>query len=129
MAQYFEIRKNSELPSLKMSLINDGKYDYMKKEMFNNAIQNADVTFSMVDENGNLKISKAKANIVLDDDGGCDCGFSIEYKWNKRDTRENGIFEGFFEINFKNDLYQEGVVYPSGKLIMPIHEKLKIHIL
>lgn len=129
MAQYFEIKKNSTLPSLRVELIDDGTYDFCRRDMYNNAIQNADITFSMKDENGVLKISKAKASIVKCCDCNCTESYSIEYKWNKRDTKEAGVFDAFFEINFKNDLYEEGVSYPEGNLIMPIHEQLKIHIL
>lgn len=129
MAQYFEIKKNSTLPSLKVNLIDDGTYDFCRRDMYNNAIQNADITFSMKDENGVLKISKAKASIVKCCDCNCTESYSIEYKWNKRDTKEAGVFDAFFEINFKSDLYEESVSYPEGNLIMPIHEQLKIHIL
>ena len=129
MAQYFEIKKNSTLPSLRVELIDDGTYDFCRRDMYNNAIQNADITFSMKDENGVLKISKAKASIVKCCDCNCTESYSIEYKWNKRDTKEAGVFDAFFEINFKNDLYEEGVSYPEGNLIMPIHEQLKIHIM
>lgn len=129
MAQYFEIKKNSTLPSLMVNLIDDGTYDFCRRDIYNNAIQNADITFSMKDENGILKISKAKASIVKCCDCNCTESYSIEYKWNKRDTKETGVFDAFFEINFKNDLYEEGVSYPEGNLIMPIHEQLKIHIL
>lgn len=129
MAQYFEIKKNSTLPSLRVKLIDDGTYDFCRRDIYNNAIQNADITFSMKDENGVLKISKAKASIVKCCDCNCTESYSIEYKWNKRDTKESGVFDAFFEINFKGDLYEEGVSYPEGNLIMPIHEQLKIHIL
>lgn len=129
MAQYFEIKKNSTLPSLRVELIDDGTYDFCRRDMYNNAIQNADITFSMKDENGVLKISKAKASIVKCCDCNCIESYSIEYKWNKRDTKESGVFDAFFEINFKGDLYEVGVSYPEGNLIMPIHEQLKIHIM
>lgn len=129
MAQYFEIKKNSTLPSLRVNLIDDGTYDFCRRDIYNNAIQNADITFSMKDENGILKISKAKASIVKCCDCNCTESYSIEYKWNKRDTKESGVFDAFFEINFKGDLYEEGVSYPEGILIMPIHEQLKIHIM
>jgi hypothetical protein len=92
MAQYFEIKKNSTLPSLKVELIDDGTYDFCRRDMYNNAIQNADITFSMKDENGILKISKAKASIVKCCDCNCTESYSIEYKWNKRDTKESGVF-------------------------------------
>lgn len=129
MAQYFEIKKNSTLPTLRVALVDDGTYDFHRRDMYNNAIQNADITFSMRDENGVLKVSKSKANIVKCCDCDCTESYSIEYKWNKRDTKEVGIFDAFFEINFKSDLYEEGVSYPEGNLIMPIHEQLKIHIM
>ena len=45
MAQYFEIKKNSTLPSLRVELIDDGTYDFCRRDMYNNAIQNADITF------------------------------------------------------------------------------------
>jgi hypothetical protein len=128
MAQYFEIKKNSTLPSLRMTPIDDGIYDFKRRDIYNNAIQNADVTFSMQDENGVLKISKAKAEIIKNTDCNCNDTYYIEYKWNKRDTKVAGVFDGFFEINFKSDLYEDGVAYPDGILIMPIHEQLKIHI-
>ena len=129
MAQYFEIKKNSTLPSLRVSLIDDGTYDFQKRDFYNNAIQNADITFSMKDENGVLKISKAKAGIVKCCDCNCTDSYSIEYKWNKRDTKKAGVFDAYFEIKFKNDLYEDGVLYPEGNLIMPIHEQLKVHII
>lgn len=127
MAQIFKIRQNSELPTLRMSLINDGKFDFM--DNFNNAIQNADVTFSMRDERGVLKISKAKANIVLSEDCECNDNYIIEYKWTKKDTKYKGIYTAWFEITFGDDIYKNGVDFPSGTLIMPITEELQIHIL
>ena len=39
MAQYFYIKKGSTLNPLRMELIDDGKYDFMKNQHFNNAIQ------------------------------------------------------------------------------------------
>ena len=44
MAQNFYIRKNSELPVLKMKVNNDGRNDY--KKIFE-GLENAAVTFSM----------------------------------------------------------------------------------
>ena len=128
MAQIFKIKQNSELPTLRMELIDDGKYDFLKNETYNNAIQNADITFSMKDERGVLKVSKAKVDII---NVNCECSqkYLLEYKWKKRDTKEKGIFTAWFEIDFHGDIYQEGIDFPEGKLIMPIQEELKIHIL
>lgn len=126
--QIFYINQDSELPTLRMELINDGRYDFMKGGKFYNAIQNADITFSMKDENDILRISNAPCNIVLSDDGGCEDRYIIEYKWNKRDTKKKGQYSGRLTINFKGDLYENGVEYPSGDLIMPIYEDLEIMI-
>lgn len=124
--QYFYINKGSILPSLRVELIKDGKYDFMKSYTFNNAIQNADVTFTMYDNNGRLKISKSPAYIVKSDKCECSDNYIIEYQWKKRDVNENGIYLGRFEIKFKGDIYEDGIEYESGNLIMPIVEELHI---
>lgn len=128
MAQIFRINKNSELPTLRMELFNDGSFDFLKHDMFNNAIQNADITFSMKDERDVLRVSKAKAEIVKNDEDCCNDSYLIEYKWKKRDTKESGKYEAWFEIQFHDDIYEEGVEYPNGLLIMPIQEPLYIYI-
>lgn len=128
MAQYFFINKNSELPYLRMELIDNGVDTYDK---FHYAIQNTDsVTFSMWDaENGVRKISNARADIVLDENSGCEERYLIEYKWNKRDVDEPGTYKGLFKINFNGNIYKEGVSFPSGTLIMPIEEDLIITVM
>lgn len=128
MAQIFYIRQNSINPTLRMELVKDGKYDFFKAETFNAAIQNADITFSMIDENGILQVAKQPCHILLDEDGTCEERYVIEYTWKERDTRRKGLFDGSFEINFKDDL--KGIDdYPKGKFIMPIYEKLQIMVL
>ena len=122
------INKGAILPSLRMELINDGRYDFMKSQLFYNAIQNADVTFSMWDEHNVLKISKAPCSIILVDEGGCDERYIIEYRWKERDTRKGGHYKGKINITFYSDLYQSGVTYDGGLLIMPIQEELDIYI-
>ena len=127
--QYFYINKDSELPYLRLELIHDGKYDFMKNNKFNMSIQNADVTFSMWDENDNLKISDAPCDLVLSEEGGCEDRYIIQYRWKKRDTQEKGQFRGQFKIAFNGgDIYQEGNIFPTGDLIMPIYEDLVIMI-
>lgn len=126
--QYFYINQNSELPSLRLELVNDGRFDFLKAGKFYNAIQNADVTFSMEDEAGVLKISDAPCNIVLATEKSCEDRYIIEYKWKKKDTKTKGKFKGQFKITFSNDIYEEGVTYPSGELIMPIYEDLYVFI-
>ena len=126
MEQEFFINKNSILPSLRMEIINDGRYSFWK---FHEAIQNAVVTFSMKNVDTDiLKISKAPCEIVLSEDGGCEEKYIIQYKWKKRDTNEIGKFKGWFNIDFLDDISQYGVEYPSGLLVAPISEDLYIYI-
>ena len=96
--------------------------------LLNNAIQNADVTFSMWDEHDVLRISCGQCNIVLVDQDTCDERYVIEYAWKKRDTKRPGQYKGRFTITFKDDIYQEGMQFDGGDLIMPIHEDLEIFI-
>lgn len=125
----FIIKKGSVNPVLRMELIKDGRYDF-KKAMIDNAIQDSVVKFYMKDvETGLLKVAKADADIVLAQEEGCEEKYILQYKWKERDTKKEGIYEGWFEINFNGNLKEEGVDYPSGKMIVPIQEKLQIIIL
>ena len=123
--QYFYINKDSELPYLRLELIHDGKYDFRKNNRFTNSMENATVTFTMTDENDNLRICDAECDIIPSDNSGCEERYIIQYKWKKRDTREKGQFKGQFKITFNGEnIYEEGQSYPSGDLIMPIYEDL-----
>lgn len=124
--QYFYINQNSVLPVLRMELINDGRFDYLKRYDFNNAVQNADVTFTMRDSLGRVLISRQPCTIEIADEGMCEERYVIQYKWKKRDTVHKGEFKGTFEITFKDDLYESGKTYNGGNLIMPILEDLII---
>ena len=125
----FTIRQGSVNPVLRMELIKDGRYDF-KKSMIDNAIQDSVVKFYMKDsETGLLKVAKADADVVLAQEEGCEEKYILQYKWKERDTKKEGIYEGWFEIDFNGNLTEEGVDYPSGKMRVPIQEKLEIHIL
>ncbi len=124
--QYFYINQGSTLNVLRMELVQDGIYDFMKSSHFDNALQNADITFSMVDAEGNLKISDAPCTIAKADEGTCNEHYIIEYHWQKRDTRTKGTFYGIFKIHFYGDLKEEGEIYDEGDIILPIHEQLAI---
>jgi hypothetical protein len=52
-------------------------------------------------------------------------GFSVILKLY---SRESGIYNGWFTIDFHGNLTEEGVDYPEGRLIMPISEDLKIYV-
>jgi hypothetical protein len=129
MAQEFFVRQGSNHPSLRMELIEDGRYDFHKAKI-NNALQDSDVVFSMKDiETGILKVSKAKAVIKNADTEGCEDKYVVEYDWQTRDTAKPGIYEGWFDINFKGDVVEAGVDYPSaGKLRVPVTEDLLIYV-
>ena len=127
--QEFFIKAGSNYPSLRMELIEDGRYDFHKAKI-NNALQDSDVVFSMKDiETGILKVSKAKAVIKNADTEGCEDKYVVEYDWQTRDTAKPGIYEGWFDINFKGDVVEAGVDYPSaGKLRIPVTEDLLIYV-
>lgn len=124
--QYFYINHGSVNNPLRIELINDGRYEFMKSALYNNAIQNADVTFSMTDEDGVLRVSNAPCSLILVDENSCEERYIIEYQWKQRDTKKPGKYTGTFEVNFKGDLYEDGKTYPSGNLIVPIYEDLGI---
>ena len=125
MAQYFSINRGSELPKLRVELIQDGKTDFRK---FYLAIQAADsVSFTMTNlETGIKKIAKAPAEVVYDENSGCEERYLLQYTWKKRDTNESGTFIGHFHINFNDQVVADGMVFPKGELIVPIEEPLNI---
>ena len=124
--QNFYINQHSELPTLRMELILDGRHDFWK---FHNAIQDATISFTMINVDTNvMKIANAPAYIKRRETLGCEEQYVICYDWKKRDTKEIGEYEGIFTIHFNGNLTQEGVDYPQGDLIVPIREKLRITI-
>lgn len=127
--QEFYIRQFSILPVIEMELIADGRYDF-QKSLMNSALQDSNVTFSMIDEEtGLLKVAKAKANIVLANDGSCDEKYILQYKWTEKDVAKKGVFHGWFEIKFNGDLTDgDGTQYPEGNLIVPVEEELRIFV-
>lgn len=129
MTQEFYINSGSILPVLRMELIYDGRYDYMKSDVIGKALQDAKVTFTMKNVDTEiLKISNAKCNIVLAEDTGCEEKYVIEYRWKERDTKEKGIYQGWFTIDFNGNISEEGVSFPEGRMITPISEDLIIYI-
>jgi hypothetical protein len=78
------------------------------------------------EETGILKVAKAKANIVLAEDKSCQERYVLQYKWNKRDVSKEGFYKGWFEIAFNGNITSEGIEYPTGNLIVPIEEDLRI---
>jgi hypothetical protein len=129
MTQEFYINSGSILPVLRIELINDGRCDFNKSDVIGKALQDAKITFSMRNVDTEiLKISNAKCNIVLADNTGCEEKYVIEYKWKERDTKEAGIFQGWFTIDFNGNITENEIDYPEGRLIVPISEDLIIYI-
>ena len=124
--QEFFINKGSINPALEMELICDGRYDF-QKSLINEALQDSEVYFTMLNEETNiLKVSKAKANIVLANNDSCEEKYILQYKWKPKDVSKEGIFKGFFEIIFNGNISSQGVDYINGNLRVPIEEDLKI---
>lgn len=124
--QYFYIKKNSTLPTLRMELIEDGRHDFNK---FHDSIQNATITFTMINVDNNItKVAKAPCYIKKREDDGCIDKYVICYDWKERDTKENGTFKGTFEIIF-NPIKSDTTTYPIGSLNMPIREELMVVII
>ena len=124
--QEFFIIQGSVNPELVLELIKDGRYDF-QKTLINDALQDSVVTFSMQDEEtGLLKIAKAKADIVRENNAGCEERYLLRYKWKERDVAKAGFYKGWFEIKFNGKLTQDGIEYPTGNLIVPIEEDLRI---
>ena len=79
-------------------------------------------------ETGLLKISKADAEIVLAKNDGCEEKYIVQYKWKPRDVKNEGIYEGWFDITFNGNLKEDGVEYLTGTFKIPVQEKLLIYI-
>jgi len=120
---YHYMTKGSTLPILRLELIDDGRHDFHK---FHNAVQNADITFTMVNADTNItKVAKGKCYIKKREVDGCEDEYVICYDWKKRDTNEAGLFKGQIEIVF-SDIKSDDETYPTGTLIAPIREDLNI---
>lgn len=125
--QQFNIVQNATLPYLEMEVINDGRHNFNKIYV---ALQAADVTFNMIDNNNGIKkIVNKKCNIVPIEGNGCIEKVKVQYQWCKNDTREKGQFKGYFKVSFKDDIVMEDITFPKGDLIVPIAEELIINVI
>ena len=125
--QQFNIVQNATLPYLEMEVINDGRHNFNKIYV---ALQAADVTFNMIDNNNGIKkIVNKKCNIVPIEGNGCIEKVKVQYQWCKNDTREKGQFKGYFKVSFKDDIVMEDMMFPKGDLIVPIAEELIINVI
>ena len=124
--QQFNIVQNATLPYLEMEVINDGRHNFDKIYI---ALQAADVTFNMIDNNNGIKkIVNKKCNIVPIENNGCVEKVKVQYQWNKNDTKEKGQFKGYFKVTFKDNIVMKDITFPKGDLIVPIAEELIINV-
>lgn len=119
MAQNFFIRKNSNLPLLKLKVINDGRADFRK---IYDRLENAAITFSMMDEKGNYKVFNKQGLLLPVDKEICpeDGEYYLGYKFDVRDTNQAGCFKAEFRVDFLDD---------GCTLIIPIREDLYVNVL
>lgn len=114
--QEFYINKDATLPLLKMELINDGRHDY--NDFYELIQSGATITFTMTNvDTGVVKIANKPVFISPKEDV-CGDEYFIYYKWEPRDTKLKGTYDGKFTITFSN----------GDKLIVPIQEPLIIYI-
>ncbi len=119
----FYIRQGATDPILKMRLIDDGKND---KSAYNDLLENSVITFEMSDTKtgspiilgatASLALRVKKYNQTTDE-------YYIVYRFTEAQTAVVGKFEGKFTIQFN-----DGQGNDTTKLIVPIREKLYIHI-
>lgn len=112
----FFINKGSNYPELIMELIKDNHNDY---EDFFIKLQGADIKFSMYDvDTKRIKVVNQNASCHKIGEGE---EYGIGYKFKYSDVDRIGTFTGKFTIT-----YQDGT---NEKLIVPIKEYLKIHVI
>lgn len=110
------------LPILSMALIHDGRHDFHK---FHEMIQNADITFSMVDiDTGAFKVANAPAFIRKVEDSCCQDEYLVCYQFLKREVNTPGKYVGHFTIKFGSDIKNDEYNYPQGVLKVPIRDEL-----
>jgi hypothetical protein len=119
MAQHFFIKKDSTLPIIKMKVVNDGRYDY--KRIFDR-IENAAVTFSMVDEKGVPRVYNQQGLLFSVEKEVCpeDEEFYIGYQFKLKDTKKVGCYKAEFKLDFLDD---------GASLIVPIREDLFVNVI
>lgn len=113
----FFINKNSTLPILKMDLVQDGRNNLNE---FYEKIQNSNIYFTMSELKTGKKIIGKKPALILPKNNTLNDEYFIGYKFNQKETINDGVYVGKFIIEFLDDY---------DTLIAPIKEELYIHIL
>lgn len=112
----FFIKKNANLPVLKMQVVKDGRAGYQE---LMESLPVSSIYFSMVDTSTGIpKIVDAPCGIVaLDLPAGSTPEYYIYFQFTARDTNTVGRFQGEFLI--KND---------EGNLILPLREEIYVNV-
>ena len=101
---HFYIKQNSSLPELKFPLTKEIMEKY---NITDELMQNAAVTFSMVDNNTGLYvISNVPAKLVINDDSEYfnldETKYTLAYRFRLKDSKRVGFYSGKFTLDFLN---------------------------
>ena len=104
---------------LKLKVINDGRNFY--RTIFDK-LENAAITFSMVDEEGHYKIFNKHGLLLPVDKELCkeDGEYYLGYQFTEKDTNQAGVYKAEFRINFLDN---------NTSLVVPIREDLYVNVL
>jgi hypothetical protein len=122
----FFIRKNSQLPILKMKLVKDGRNDFRN---IWDMLENSAITFSMKNtKNGVYKVANASGKLILKPNtlDIANHEYYIGYEFQLSDTNEVGVFTGEFNVKFFDMNTNNSEI---GDLKVPISEDLYIHVI
>jgi hypothetical protein len=100
-------------------VINDGRKTY---RTIYDRLENAAITFSMIDDKGNYKVFNKQALLLPVDKEICpeDGEYYLGYKFDIKDTNVAGVFKAEFKIDFLDD---------GCSLVVPIREDLYVNVL
>jgi hypothetical protein len=112
----FFIKKNANLPVLKLYLIKDGRSDFQNPVT---DFDNASISFSMYDvKTGLIKIAQQPCEIVTElDMDGVSLDYVVTYKFSTIQTSTVGRYKVEFVFNDS-----------TGALILPLRQELFINI-
>ena len=92
-SRIFLIKRNDTLPSLSIKV---KSRNCINAEIAFNLSGVTATTFTMMDENGSMKISSASAQTTSISGG------TVQYNWSSTDTDTSGRYKGEFELRFSD---------------------------
>ena len=121
----FYINQNATLPLLVVSPVLSTRVNSIE---VNNQLENAAITFSMIDSKGKYVIAHKSASLLMRQD--CDGNdvlssiYNIYYKFTEQETSIPGMYRGQFKIDFFTEVNNPRTF--TGGLILPISQELEI---